>query len=170
MKKNIFIFFIIIIVLTGLIHFFILHNRSASSTVNLRESYLNQLNNLSNVHIDSEITIDNYIICGYTSSNNNYGLAIFEPLTKNNYKFQSNINSIDNEIIITTILINNVYYDLFWANKSDLDFAKIIYYTSSGRKEYKLDASNNKILFLKAPTENYDVYPIFFDTSGVCYR
>lgn len=140
------------------------------STFELREKYLNKLNSLSGVHIDSETMIDSYIISGYTCSDGSYGVAIFEPTDEKKYKFQRNINSSENNLLITNTIINGVGYDLFWANKEDLDFAQIVYTTSSGIKEYKLDASDNKILYLQSPDKEYQISVVFATRNGIYYE
>lgn len=140
------------------------------STIRHREQYLNQLEHLNNVRIISETMIDNYVISGYISSNENYGIAIFEPVYKEKYKFQGNINGGENEILFSTVIINNVFYDLFWTNKLDIDTAQITYYIDSEIETYKLDAGNEKILYLQAPAKDYDVYVTFIDKNGHFYQ
>lgn len=154
------------IILTGVIGIVLFNKKENCSSIELREQRLGQLDYLGIVNIDSEITIDRHIISGYTSSNGSYGVAVFEPAYRGNYKFQSNINSSGSEILVTTIIINGVVYDLFRANIADLDFAQITYVTSSDCKEYKLDASNNEVLYLQAPYDNYTVSAVFYNQNG----
>lgn len=137
--------------------FIIYYYRENCSTVNLREKYLNQIENLNGVHIISEIAIDGYCISGYAATNGKYGVAIWKPFYKSSYKFESNINCDESEILNTRIIINGIWYDLFWANRTDLDFIQVIYYTSVGQQEYKFDASNNDILYIESPAKNYDL-------------
>lgn len=170
MKRNLYTLGIALVVFTGLVCIFLFSNKSSCSTVNLREQYLKQLSNLRGVHITSEITIDDYIISGYTSSNGNYGIAIFQPINGTNYKFQNNIACTSDKILITTVVINKTAYDLFWANQSDLNFAEISYTTSSGSQKYNLDASNNKILYLKSPDNDYTVSAVFVASDGTRYQ
>ena len=160
----------IVIIVCGLICFFLVSNREDCSTMELREKYLRRLDNLGEVDIGPEIKIDKYIISGYTASNGNYGVAFFKPVHGKNYKFQSNYNCGANEVIITSTLINGVHYNLFWPNKANLDYAQITYSTSYGEQEYRLDASNNKILYLQAPDKNYDVSVVFVTKDGDVYR
>lgn len=140
------------------------------STVRQRESYLGKIDSLGEIHIESELVIDDYIISAYTGLNGNYGLAIFEPIQGGNYKFQSNINKNDGEVIFTTIIINKVVYDIFWANKRDLDYAQISYVNNDGIQNYKIDASNNKIIYIQNPKKNYEVSAKFITKNGEIYR
>ena len=174
MQKKTFLFKFIIpaaaIIVCGLICFFLVSNRNDCSTMELREKYLRRLGYLGDVGIGSEIIIDEYIISGYTASNGTYGVAIFKPMHGKKYKFQNNFNCGANEVLITSTLINGAYYDLFWANKADLDYAKIIYSTLEGEQEYKLDASNNTILYLQAPYKDFEVSAEFVTKDGNVYR
>lgn len=170
MKRKLYVLGIALIVLIGLISIFLLRNKTSCSTPNLREEYLNQLSNLRGVHITSEVTIDNYIVSGYTGSNGSYGIAIFQPANGTNYKFQNNVTCSSDEVLATTVVINQIAYDLFWANQSDLNFAEISYTTSSGSQKYNLDASNNKILYLKSPDNDYTVSAVFVASDGTCYQ
>lgn len=166
MRRKIFLLGVaLVVILFGLIFC----NIADCSTISHREQYLNQLADINDVHIVSEIMIDNYIISGYVSSNRSYGIAIFEPMYRGKYKFQSNVNCSENEVLFSTVIINDVFWDLIWINKLDLDFARIVYYTDAGIKVYKLDASNNKILHVQSPAKNYDVLVNLVDNNGYCY-
>lgn len=140
------------------------------TTIELRQQYLNELVNLSDVNIDIEINIDDYIISGYTGANGIYGIAVFEPIGDSEYKFQSNANKDGSEILISTVSIHGVNYNLFWINKGNLDFAQVTYSTSDGIEEYKLDIENNEILYMQAPDKQYEVSVIFVTKSGEQYR
>ena len=159
-----------VIIVCGLICFFLVSNRNDCSTMELREKYLRRLDYFGNAGIGSEIMIDEYIISGYTASNGNYGVAIFKPVHGKKYKFQHNFNRGANEVLITSTFINGVHYNLFWANKADLDYAQITYSSSEGEQEYRLDASNNKILYLQAPYKDFEVSAEFVTKDGNIYR
>ena len=73
-------------------------------------------------------------------------------------------------MLITSTFINGVQYNLFWANKADLDYAQIVYSTSYGEQEYRLDASNNKILYLQVPYKSYEAPAVFVAKDGDVYR
>ena len=142
------------------------------STLDSREKRISKLGQLKgNPHIDLETNLEGYIISGYTSSNSQYGLAIFTPHSKGKYTFQTNYNSTNNEIISGNLSVNGNNYDLFWANKADLDYAEITYRVQGNSPEIvKLDASNNKILCSEAPYKDYSVEVVFFDIHGNRYE
>lgn len=140
------------------------------TTIELRQKYLNELVNLRDVNIDIEIQINDYIISGYTCANDMYGIAVFEPTGDGEYKFQSNANKDGSEILISTVSIHGVNYDLFWTNKGDLDFAQVTYFTSDGVEEYKFDIKNNEILYMQAPDKQYEVSAVFVTQSGKQYQ
>ena len=140
------------------------------ATIELRQQYLNELVDLRDVNIDTEIKIDDYIISGYTGANGMYGMAVFEPIGSGEYKFQSNANKDGSESLISTVSIHGVNYNLFWINKGNLDFAQVTYSTSDGIEEYKLDIENNEILYMQAPDKQYEVSVVFVAQSGEQYR
>lgn len=170
MKKIKFIIPAAVIAALGLICFFLVGNRNDCSTMELREKYLRQLDPYGNAGIGSEIKIDEYFISGYTASNSNYGVAAFKPVNGKSYKFKHNFNCGPGEVLVRTIFINDAAYDLFWVNKADLDHARITYSSPEGEQEYKLDASNNKILYLPSPYKEYEVSAEFVAIDGTVYR
>lgn len=155
-----------------LLAFFTMQSNPNGSTVESREMILNKLNNIDgNAHIGSEIKIDDYIVSGYISSNNKHGLAIFEPQGNGKYRFQTNFLREKDELVYGNIIINQKFYDLFWANKADLDYAEISYIVSNKPEEnLKLDATDNKIIYMEAPSNDYAVEYVFVDTNGNRYE
>jgi hypothetical protein len=156
------------ILIVTLLFLFTTQSKLDGSTVESRELRLNQLNKINgNAHICSEIKIDDYIVSGYISSNNKYGLAIFEPTGNGKYRFQSNYLREHDELIHRNIIVNQKNYDLFWANKANLDYAEITYTISNkAQKTLKLDATENKIIYNKSPSNSYSVEYVFVDAEG----
>ena len=164
--------FSIIVIAGFLIIFFINQNKLNGSTIESRELRLREISNLGQVTtIDQEITIDGYIISGYTAKNNQYGLAVFVPEGNGKYVFQTNTNRQNNELLFLTTIINAKQYNLFWAKKADLDYAEITY-TIDGKtgETIKLDAKNNKILYTEAPSNDFSVEYHFVDKNGIIYE
>lgn len=64
---------------------------------------------------------------GYITSKNRYGLAFFAPNAHGKYDLQTAINSHNNELLFKNHIINNKRYTFLWANKTDLDYAELIY-------------------------------------------
>jgi len=160
--------FITIVVIGLLISLYVNQSKLNGSTLESRELRLREISNLGEITtIDQEITIDGYIISGYNAKNNQHGLAVFVPESKGKYKFQTNVNRQNGELIFLTATVNEKLYNLFWANKTDLDYAEITY-TIDGKtgEVIKLDAKNNKIIYTEAPSSDFSVEYHFVDKNG----
>jgi len=155
-----------------LLAFFSTQSNPDGSTTESRELILNKLSKINgNAHISCEIKIDDYIVSGYISSNNKHGLAIFEPEGNGKYRFQTNYLREKDELVYGNIIINQKFYDLFWANKVDIDYVEITYIVSNGSEEtLKLDATDNKIIYKEAPSKDYSVEYVFVDANGNRYE
>lgn len=163
---------ITIAVIGLLICYFINQSKLNGSTLESRELRLKEISNLGeSTNIDQEITIDGYIISGYTTDNNRYGLAVFVPAGNGKYDFQTNINGQKDELIFLDYTINTKLYTLVWANKADLDYAEITYTTEGKTGEtIRLDAKNNKIIYTEAPSNDFSVKYRFIDENGKIYE
>ncbi|WHH59719.1 hypothetical protein [Petroclostridium sp. X23] len=170
MKRKKYILVAAIIILSVVfISFFFQQCKPDGSTLESRELRLSQSDN--GIHIAAEIKIDEHIISGIIDANNKYGLAIFEPEDNNKYKLQTRFLRDNDEIITGHTVINGTGYDLFWYNQADLDYAQVTY-TVQGKKlePIKLDARENKILYYKAPSNDYSIEVTFYDTQGNRYE
>lgn len=158
-----------LILSVAFISFFFQQCKLDGSTLESRELQLNQSDN--GIHIASEIKIDEHIVSGIIDANNKYGLAIFEPEDNDKYKLQTRSLRDNSEIIIEHTIVNETDYDLFWYNQADLDYAKVTY-TVQGKKlePIKLDVRENKILYHKAPSNDYSVDVSFYDSKGNQYE
>ena len=156
------------VLIITLLFFFTTQSKLDGSTVESRELRLNKLSKINgNAHICSEIKIDDYIVSGYISTNNKYGFAIFEQTGNGKYRFQSNYLREHDELVHGNIIVNQKSYDLFWANKTNLDYAEITYTISNkAQKTLKLDATENKIIYSTSPSNNYSVEYVFVDAEG----
>ncbi len=168
-KKYVFVTAIILILSVVFISFFYQQSKLDGSTLESRELRLNQSDD--GIHIASEIKIDEYIISGIIDANNQYGLAIFEPGDNDKYKLQTRSLEDNSEIVTEHTIINGTDYDLFWYNQADLDYAEITYAVQGKKLEpIKLDAGENKILYYRAPGDDYSVEVIFYDIQGNQYK
>lgn len=121
--------------------------------------------------IATEITIDGYLISGYSSENGKYGLAIFEPKEDETYEFSGNYSVESDQVLFGNTTINGKQYDLFWANQADLEYAEITYSNSGEPAEpLKLDATGNQIVYNEAPSNDYSVAYAFVDMNGNRYE
>lgn len=171
MKKYV-IPFIIILIIGILVSYFVYKSKINGSTIESRELRLKQISNLGeSTNIDEEIIIDDYIFSGYITKNNRYGLAVFTPAGNGKYDFQTNVNSNNDELIFLPYVINGKAYNLFWANKADLDYAEIIYTIDGNKGEIiKIDAKNNKIIYTEEPSKDFSVEYYFIDVKGKLYK
>lgn len=154
-----------------LLIFFFTQSNPDGSSVESRELMLSKSKINDNAHISYEIKIDNYIVSGYISSNNKHGLAMFEPKGNGKYKFPFSYLIDKDALIHCNVIINHKSYDLFWANKADLDYAEITYiFPNKSEETLKLDAKGNKIIYKEAPSNNYAIQYVFVDTNGNRYE
>ena len=161
-----------IIVIGIVISVFVIQNTNNCDTLENRERRLRDISNLGEVtNIDQETVIDDYIISGYTTKNNQYGLAVFAPAGNGRYKFQTNVNRQNDELVFITATINKTLYNLFWANKANLDYAEITYtIAAKTEKTIKIDAQNNQIVYTVAPSTDFSVEYSFTDLNGTRYE
>ena len=173
MKSKRIVISLIVIVAMGIVAtiFSITNINSCDTTVN-RELRLREIENLGEVTtIGEELIIDGYIISGYTTKNNQYGLAVFAPTGDDKYEFQSNYNMQNNELISLTIIINQTNYNIFWANKANLDYAEIIYTVDGNTGEtITIDAQDNQIIYTDFFAKEYSVEYSFVDKNGNRYE
>ncbi|MFI3166652.1 MAG: hypothetical protein R3Y32_00895 [Bacillota bacterium] len=159
------------IILCSVVFFFVImsQNKNDCDTLENRELRLREISNLGELTtISEEIIIDEYIVSGYTTKNNRYGLAIFEPNGDGKYQFQSNTTRENDSLVLEIAIINGVDYNIFWANKPDLDYAEITYTVENKIDEtIKIDAQDNQIIYIKSPDKDYNVEYIFVDKNGV---
>lgn len=162
---------IAIIVIGVVISIFVIQDMKGCDTLENRERRLREISNLGEVtNIDQEISIGDYIISGYTT-NNRHGLAIFAPTGDGKYKFQENVNRENDELVLITTIINQTPYNIFWANKENLDYAEITY-TVDGKigETITVDAQDNQIVYTESPAKDYDVEYFYVDKNGTRYE
>ena len=167
-SKKIIMWSAAIMALGAVIAIFVLQNTNGCATLQDRERRLREISNLGEaVNIEEELFIDGYVVSGYTAKNNRYGLALFAPAANGSYGFQTNVNRERDRLVLLSTLIGHKHYDIFWANRANLDHAEITY-TISGRTEETLilDAGDNQIIYTEAPARDYSVHYIFVDKNG----
>lgn len=173
MKSKSVILSLIAIIIVGMIATIsMIKNINNCDTVENRELRLREIDNLGEVTtIDQELTIDDYVISGYTTKSNRHGLALFAPTGDEKYKFQRNVNRQNDKLILLTTNINQTHYNIFWANKANLDYAEITY-TVDGKtgETLTIDAQGNQIIYAEVPATDYNVEYIFVDKNGTRYE
>ncbi len=171
-RKKYMILILAIVFIAIIINYMIYRGNRNGSTLESRQLQLREIERLGeNVTIIQELMIDDYIISGYTSSSNQYGLAIFASRGNGNYEFETDYTRQNDRLIHGYVMVNSKCYDLFWANRDDLDYAEVIYESNGLFCELKkMDAKDNKILYMEAPSDDYRVEYYFFDLNGNKYE
>ena len=147
-------------------------SRPDGSTMESRQEILSeQVKNKSTIEIVHERHLDAHIISAYTRSNGQHGLAVFESRGKGKYRLKTGVNRLQGELVIGHIILDEIPYNLFWADEENLDYAQITY-TVGGKAgdPIRLDASGDPILLHEAPLEDYIVETVFFDRQGNRYE
>ena len=155
-----------------IISVFMIKNMNYCDTLENREQRLREISNLGEItSIDQEISLDDYIISGYTTKNNRHGLAMFVPTGNGKYEFQRNLNKQNYELLFLAVTINQTHYDLFWANKANLDYAEITYTVDGKSSEIiTVNVQDNQIIYIEAPAKDYNVNYIVVDKNGTRYE
>ena len=141
-------------------------------TVESREALLdNAISGGNNWIISKEIEIDNYIIsCAY-SANGKSTIAVFEPISNGKYKFSTSTNRDNDNIIIGRAIISGEWYDLFWFNGAQTEYAEIIYTVNGVAKErLKYDTTNMDLIYIKSPGKDYSIDVCYYDSNGNRYE
>lgn len=168
-RKKLFIFSAVILVLLVLCLNAADNAKYSGKTLESRQNQL--CRNGRDIHISQEIDIDGYIISAINESSRTHGLAVFEPVGNGKYRLQSSTQRNSNMVVIADVYINSEWYNLFWADRPNLDYAQIEYsHNGKTLEALTFDASDNKILFCKTPYTNYTLSAVFYDTDGNAYE
>ena len=165
-----------VIILCIVVFFFVFmsQNKNDCDTLEAREKRISEVSSLEEgANIDHEKFINDgeYIISGYNTNGNRHGLAIFGQRDDGTYQFESNVSGPNNEILSTTRTIGTEYFNFFWANKANLDYAEITYTVDGIAEEIiTINAQNNEIIYTKAPAKDYSVECVFIDNDGTRYE
>ena len=121
--------------------------------------------------ITKEIEIEDYIIsCAY-SANGKSTIAVFEPTSNGKYKFSTSTNRDNKDIIIGGTIINGEWYDLFWFNGAQTEYAEIVYTVKGVRKEaLKYDTTNMDLICIKNTEKDYSIDVCYYDNEGNRYE
>mgnify|MGYP001855361662 CR=1 FL=1 len=172
-KKNVFIaiFIIFILMLVGYICFNFGFEKSNGSTVEGREKMINSNSNPQSWNIAKEVKIDKYIISGI-HFNNKSGIAIFENIKGDNYKLNSTYQNYSNNIILTGVFVDDIWYDICWFNGASTDYAEFIYTDKNGNVEkIKFETDDMNVIYSKSPfEEEYTLKVVYYDEFGNIYE
>ena len=69
-------------------------------------------------------------------------------------------------IIISGTIINGEWYDLFWFNGAQTEYAEIIYTINGVKKEtLKYDTTNMDIICIKNQAKDYSIEVCYYDNE-----
>jgi hypothetical protein len=173
----------IVIIIICFFIFFQYKSINNCQTQEQRQQRLSEVENLKNgVTIIAETEIEGYIVSGYITDDMRYqGIAIFNPDSKGNYKFSSNVNRDYGSLVMASLTVQDMEkeasynsiknYDIFWANRENLEKAELTYTPEGGEREViTLDATNNKIIYYPCHYKSYNVEYKFYDKDGNVYE
>ena len=171
------------VILVVIAAIFVLLQKNPCSTTSQREERLKEIDRLRDgVTIITEAEIDGYIVSGYITDDMHYqGLAIFKPDGKGNYNFSTNVNRDYGDLVMASLTVQDIEkeasynsvknYDVFWANRENLEKAELTYTPEGSKSEVvTLDATDNKIVCYPCDYKSYSVEYKFYDKDGNVYE
>lgn len=172
-KKNIFIviFIIIVLMIVGYLCFNLCFEKPNGSTIESREKMLNSNSNPQSWNIAKEIKLDKYIISAIYFGNKS-GIAIFENTKGENYKLNSTYQNYSNNIILTGVFIDDIWYDICWFNGATTDYVEFIYTDKKGNEEkISFQTDDMNVIYSKSPFEGeYTLKVVYYDEFGNIYE
>ncbi len=145
------------------------------STRENREKLIQDIPHGDNWKIAVEQTFEDHIIAGIYSSGNRYGIAVFEPVGKENYRLQTYHSRDLDRTFIHSFYLNEEWYDFVWLYRPSLDYAEITY-TLAGVEQDTLrhEAENMEIFIHPSPIPEFSggvpyehtLHVIYYDNDG----
>ena len=165
-KKKILLSLSILTMIALLAIFCINQKRFDGSTVQSRELIINK--EYQDLHIIFELIVEDYIICEVVGDNNEYGLVTFKPKHNGNYDLSHRSINCNDSMSGYDFLINDKWYDFYFWNREDLDYAEITRIVDGETlPSEKLELHNGHIAYSLQPdmkstgssvTAFYDIY------------
>lgn len=76
-----------------------------------------------------------------------------------------------NEAGFTQAFINGEWYDLFWFNGAQTEYAEIIYTVNGEKSEVsKYDTIDMNLIYAKSPEKDYSIEVCYYDSDGNRYE
>lgn len=172
MKKKYLLYMLIPIICIICVGAYLSNSALNGDTLESREALLNHAIAKGNEWtIAKEIEIDGYIISGAYSANGKSTIAVFEPTSNKKYKFSSSTTRDSEEIILGRAFINGEWYDLFWFNGAQTEYAEIIYTVNGEKSEVsKYDTIDMNLIYAKSPEKDYSIEVCYYDSDGNRYE
>lgn len=170
MKKSIIVFAVLFAFIAGIgaVQYF---NRPDGSTLESREEICAEFPKGKDWKISVEQEFNDYIISGIYSRDGMSGIAVFEPAGNGKYKLYSREWREQDDIVITGITIDNMWYDIVWFNGAKTDYAEITY-TYGGKAQEPIihNAKGMEIFINPAPAKDYSMDVVYYDSEGNKYE
>ena len=162
---------ILVVCIVGMIAYFI-GSSPKGDTIESREALLNKaIVKGSSWTIVKETKIEDLLICCAYSTDGKSTIAVFEPTSNGKYMFSTSTNRDSDDIIISGAVINGEWYDLFWFNGAQTEYAEIVYTVNGVRKApLKYDTTNMDLICIKNPEKSYSIDINYYDGAGNKYE
>ena len=173
MKKRLLITGVILIVtIIAVAVFYNLASPTKGTTIESREELINTaISTGTNWSIITETETEGYIISAACSTDAKVSLVIFKPDGNGGYDFQSSTNRNADEIIMSSVVINQNSYDLVWFNGSQTEYAELIYVIGNQAQEaLKFNTSDMNIICVKSPAKEYTMMVSYYNHDGNKYE
>lgn len=140
------------------------------STVKSREEMLRDTPKGAEWNILQEQELEGYLLCSIDSGQKS-GIAVFEPIDDGTYKLISKEWRKSDEIMISGLPINGVWYDLIWFDGAETKYAEITYSVDGIENDPIIfETSDMKIICSKAPAKDYTLTVKYYDNDGNVYE
>ena len=169
MKKRILAGIIIIAVLIAVFLGYQYFTAPKGDTLESREELLQKARGEA-WHIQTETEFAGYIVSG-AYSDNEIAIAVFAPKGEGKYGLQTTTEREPEEIIISGSMIDDKWYDLIWFNGTQSEYAEIVYTTDGEEQEpLRFDTKEMNIIFSEAPSKDYNINVVYYDSEGNKYE
>ena len=169
MKKRILIGIIIIAVLIAAFLGYQYFTAPKGDTLESREELLQEAK-AGAWHIQTETELAGYIVSG-AYSDKEVAIAVFAPEGEGKYRLQTTTVREPEEIIISGSMIDDKWYDLIWFNGTQSEYAEVVYTTGGEEQEpLRFDTKEMNIIFSEAPSNDYNIDVVYYDSEGNKYE
>ena len=120
--------------------------------------------------IEKEITIQDCIVSAARSKDDLTTLAVFQPTSEDGYIFSTATTRPSYLIMITSMVIGQENYDLFWVSDPKAVSLEISYIVDGEALEpLTYDVSNGEIIALQQEGKDISITACYYDSEGNRY-
>lgn len=169
MKKRILIGIITLAVLIAAFLGYQYFTEPKGDTVDGREALLEEAKG-GEWQIQTETELEGYIVSG-AYSDKEIAIAVFAPEGEKNYSLQTTTVRFPEEIIIAGSMIGDKWYDLIWFNGAQSEYAEVTYaFDGEAQEPQRYDTKDMNIIFSEAPSKDYNINVVYYDSEGNKYE